>query len=89
MRLPDLRKANAPVARSVEGKAETSKAIEFSGIGGGQVKPDLLAMHFCCCKPGVPCVFCLRWDRKIRTGNARRADPVWRQAIGERARGVA
>lgn len=79
MRLPDLRKANAPVARGVEGKAETSKAIGFSGINGGQVKLDLLATHFCCCKPGVPCIFCLRWSRKIAGIEARRADPIWQQ----------
>lgn len=89
MRLPDPRKADTPVARGVEGKAETSKAIGFSGISGGQVKPnfDLLAVHYCTCRHGVICVFCLRWDRKIRAGNARRADPLWRQASIHRMAG--
>lgn len=79
----DPRKANAPMARGVEGKTETSKAIEFSGISGGQVKPDLLATHFCCCKPGAPCIFCHRWDRTIRGIEARRSDSLRRQAMGE------
>lgn len=40
---------------------------------------DLLATHYCTCRHGVTCVFCLRQNRKIRAIEARLADPVWRQ----------
>lgn len=40
---------------------------------------DLLAVHYCTCRHGVICVFCLRQNRTIRAIEARRADPVWRQ----------
>lgn len=49
--------------------------------------PDLLAQHFCCCRPGVPCVFCLRWDRRIRGIEARLSDSNRLQAVGRRVVG--
>jgi len=58
--------------------------------GTGEVKHDLLATHFCCCKPGVPCVFCLRWDRAIRGIEQRQSDALRLQANAYRvAWGVA
>lgn len=60
----------------------------LSGIGEAEVQPDLLATHFCCCKPGVLCIFCIRWSRKIAGINARRADSLRRQGMGNMMRGA-
>ena len=32
----------------------------------------ILATHFCVCRPGVPCIFCLAWNRLIRRIESRR-----------------
>lgn len=26
----------------------------------------ILERHFCYCRPGIPCIFCLTWNRLIR-----------------------
>lgn len=69
-----------PAGRRALGESVVEKGIDGRQSSAQGATNELLAAHFCCCKPGVPCIFCLRWDRKIRAGNARRADPLWRQA---------
>ena len=27
---------------------------------------SILERHFCYCRPGIPCIFCLTWNRLIR-----------------------
>lgn len=50
---------------------------------------DILAQHFCCCRGGALCVFCLGWNRRIRNIEARRSDSLRRHASGARLRGAA
>lgn len=59
--------------------AAKAKVIAFPG---SRVKraPSIIAQHFCICRAGAVCVFCLSWNRTI-TGIGARS-----QAIGQRAR---
>lgn len=64
---------------STEPVAARAKVITFPGP---RVKraPSIIAQHFCTCRAGAVCVFCLSWNRTIRGIEARS------QALGQRAR---
>lgn len=76
MRRPDPRNDKAGWRAGEVGKAKTS-ASGLSVIEGGNVKlrsvPSIIASHFCNCRPGVTCVFCFGWDRRIRNIEQRMA----------------
>ena len=59
----------------------------FSGNHPGAVKPDLLAAHFCVCKPGAVCIFCLQWSRRIHGIVQRREDGLRRQVLNSHTGG--
>jgi hypothetical protein len=40
-----------------------------------QANHSILDRHYCCCRPGTVCIFCLTWNRLIRRIEARMA---WR-----------
>jgi hypothetical protein len=64
---------------SNEPVAVKAKVIAFPGL---RVKraPSIIAQHFCTCRAGAVCVFCLSWNRTITGIEARR------QALGRRVR---
>lgn len=72
--------------KETTGQSSHNDRTRVKAAASEGIKPDLLAAHFCCCKPGVPCIFCLRWSRRIRAHEQRRADSLQRQALGQRAR---
>jgi hypothetical protein len=87
MSRPDLT-IKTPAGRRESGEAAVEVGIDQTNSAPQcAINPDLLATHFCCCKPGVPCVFCLRWHRKITGIEQRRADSLRRQALGRRVAG--
>lgn len=73
-----------------EGSKPEASASAFSGKAAPAVKtasmPRLLDQHYCCCRAGAVCVFCLQWNRRIRGIEARRAASLRRQALGGRIR---
>lgn len=38
-----------------------------------QANHSILDRHYCYCRPGTTCIFCLTWNRLIRRLEARRA----------------
>lgn len=68
-----------PAGRRALGEAAVQGRSDGRHLTPQGATDDLLAVHFCCCRPGVPCIFCLRWSRKIAGIEARRADPIWQQ----------
>jgi len=44
---------------------------------------DILDKHYCTCRDQVLCVFCLGWSRTIRSIEARRADSLRGQSLGD------
>jgi hypothetical protein len=78
--LPENGEANIE-CESIRPQIKTTTRA-FSGNGATDVKPDLLATHYCTCRLGVICVFCLKWAQKIRAGNVRRAESLRHQSLG-------
>lgn len=65
-----------PPGAVASGKAGAEKGID---------KTDY-AVHgplFCQCRINQGCLFCRRWDRTIRGVDARRADSLRRQSMGD------
>lgn len=54
-----------------------SAASKTASGNPNRIRNRILAEHYCCCKPGVPCIFCLAWNRLIRAVESRM---VWRAA---------
>lgn len=81
----DFRNDNARGQAGEVGKRKTATP-EFSVIDGAGVKPA--NDPGCTCHlVGAICFACHRWDRRIRSIEARRADSLRRQALGNVAAG--
>lgn len=83
MRRPDVITPTRLAGRAGVKTNQTASAVASSSGAAAAVKPDLLAAHYCVCRTGATCIFCLRWDRIIRRIEARQAQQ--RQALGVRA----
>lgn len=74
-----IRQPNYSAELSNEPVAVKAKIIQFPS---SRVKhaPSIIAQHFCTCRAGAVCLFCLSWNRTILGIEARS------QALGQRAR---
>lgn len=82
MRWPDKATPRPGGARGAEVVQLRDNAAEYSSANESPI-PDLVAAHFCSCRGGAVCVFCLAWNRRIRNVEARRAEALRRQELGD------
>ncbi len=79
-----LERDDAHLQVGVRGEAGEAGNLETKS----STRTGILAEHFCCCRGQALCVFCLGWNRTIRSTEARRADSLLRQSMGGLKRGA-
>jgi hypothetical protein len=57
-----------------------------NGANNTSISKNILAEHFCFCRPSVPCILCIEWNRTTCQGNVRPPDSLRCQTLSSVAR---